>query len=130
MRAMRPKSRGVLGVPKRSRTLTLTLIAILVVTITLLLLFRSLAKPVSCVTGLRVTRRKYLTTGTARIACGAGSVKRHGVRPSVCPSMGRQQQAQVCCSERAARTGDIDRLLQQRRAAGGRMRAVPRCQRT
>ena len=52
------------------------------------------------------------------------------VRPSVCPSIGHQQGLLLW----AGRAGDIDRLLHGRRSAaalcGGRMRAVPRCQRT
>jgi len=53
-------------------------------------------------------------------------MKRYGVRPtvhpSVCPSMGIQQQT-LCCrfaavGQAGRQAGDIDRLLQQRRAAG------------
>ena len=57
--------------------------------------------------------------GTARIACRAGSVKRYGVCPSVCPRMGPQQQtAAVGLLLLVRRAGDIYRLLQQRRAVG------------
>jgi len=35
--------------------------------------------------------------GTARIVCGAGSMKRRGVRPSVCLSMGPRPQEQMRC---------------------------------
>ena len=56
--------------------------------------------------------------GTARIVCGARSMKRYGVRLSV--------PAWACCSKpaaadlllRARKAEVIDRLLQQRRAAG------------
>ena len=63
--------------------------------------------------------------GTARIVCEAGSMKRYGVRssfcPSVCPSMSQQQQTRCCrfaAVGPAAGDTSIDRLLQQRRAAG------------
>jgi len=51
-------------------------------------------------------------------------MKRYGVRSSLRSSMGPQQQMW------ARRAGDVDRLLQQHRAAGECGRAVPRCQRT
>ena len=55
--------------------------------------------------------------GNAGIVCGAGSMNRYGVRPSVCLS---HMPAAAACGGFAAvdsAVGDIDRLLQQRRAA-------------
>jgi len=51
--------------------------------------------------------------GTARIGCTEGFMKRYGVLPSVCPSVG------VRLLLWASRAGDIDRLVQQRRANAG-----------
>ena len=52
---------------------------------------------------VRVTFSQFVTLrsaclfiGTARIVCGSGSMKRHGVCPFVCPSMGPQQQTRCC----------------------------------
>jgi len=52
---------------------------------------------------VRVTFSQFVTLrsaclfiGTARILCGSGSMKRHGVCPFVCPSMGPQQQTRCC----------------------------------
>jgi len=65
---------------------------------------------------------------TVRIVCGAGSMKRYGVRPSVrpfvcpsvCPSMGPQQQTPCCSLLLWTRWAvNIDRLLQQRRVNAG-----------
>ena len=50
-------------------------------------------------------------------------MKRYGVRPSLCPSVG---QTEACLLSWARRSGDICRLLQQQLAASGRMREVPR----
>jgi len=52
--------------------------------------------------------------------------------PSVCPSVfpiRPLQQPAAGLLLWARQVGHIDRLLQQRRACGGRMRAVPRCER-
>ena len=51
--------------------------------------------------------------GTSRIGCTEGFMKRYGVLPSVCPSVG------VRLLLWARRAGDIDRLVQQRRANAG-----------
>ena len=51
---------------------------------------------------------------TARVICGAGSMKRYGVRPSVCPVRPVQERLLLG----ARRVGDIDRLLPKQRAAG------------
>ena len=51
-----------------------------------------------------------------------------GVRLSVCPSMGRVS-SRVCLYV-VQPAGDIDRLLHGAQQRDGRMRAVPRCQRT
>jgi len=63
------------------------------------------------------------------IKSGAGSIKRYGVRlfvclcvrPSVCPSVGPQQQTRCCRFTGVGPAGkkNIDRLLQQRRANAG-----------
>ena len=62
---------------------------------------------------------------TASVVCGAGSVKRYGVRPSV--RLPVPEWAHNCSSKPvpaaglllwARRAGDVDLLLQQRRAAG------------
>jgi len=66
-------------------------------------------------------------------ACGAGSVKRYGVCPSVCPSfcpsMGPQQHTRCC---RFAVVGPVDRIEISIDCCSSsrRTRAVPRCQRT
>ena len=63
--------------------------------------------------------------GTVRIVSGEVSTKRYGVRPSVspsaCPRMTGPQQQTHCCrfAAVARRAGDIDPLLQQRRANAG-----------
>jgi len=73
-------------------------------------------------------KRYVLRTGTARIACGAGSTKRYGVRPSVCPSMGPQQQTRCC---RFAAVGPAGRRYTIGCCSSdGRMRVVAHCQRT
>jgi len=51
----------------------------------------------------------YLFVDSARIACGAGSMKRSNVRPSVCPSLSHRWPAGLLLS--APRAEDIDRLL-------------------
>ena len=64
-----------------------------------------------------------------RIGCGAGSMKRFDVRPSVHMSV----PAWVTAGNFAAVTGpaeDIDRLLHGAQLQRGVRRAVPRCQRT
>jgi len=66
-----------------------------------------------------------LFIGTGRVVYGAGSMKRCGVRLSVCPSVRPSLPARARNSKpaaarlllRARRMGDIDRQLQQRRAA-------------
>jgi len=69
--------------------------------------------------------------GTARVVCGAGFMKRHGVRPSVPAWVHTSKPAAAglllwartcssgisCCG--AARAWDIDQLLRQRRANAG-----------
>jgi len=74
--------------------------------------------------------------GTARIVCGAGSMKRRGVRPSVrpfvCPIMDPRPQQQVRCVRFVA-VGPSGRRCRSPAAAAacdGRMRAVLRRQRT
>jgi len=54
------------------------------------------------------------------------------VRPSVCLSVPAWAQQTRCCKFAAVgpARGDVDRLLQQPRAAGWQLWAVPRCQRT
>ena len=54
----------------------------------------------------------------ARKVCGAGFMKRHGVRPSVPAWAYSCRPAAAGLLLWARRAGDIDRLLQQRRAAG------------
>jgi len=72
--------------------------------------------------------------GTARIVCGAGSMKRYGVRTSVCTST--QQQTRCCrfaavgCCGPGGQEISIDCCTagaQPAAACGGRMRAVPLC---
>jgi len=58
----------------------------------------------------------YSLIGNAGIVCEAGSMNRYGVRPSVCPICPLQQRA-VGFAAVGPVAGDIDRLLQQRRAA-------------
>jgi len=61
--------------------------------------------------------------------CRPGSIKWHGVRPSVCLSQHGPTAAnpllQVCCCEPGGQAISIDCC-----SSGGQMRAVPRCQRT
>ena len=56
--------------------------------------------------------------GTARIVCGARSMKRYGVRLSVPAWACSGKPAAADLLLRARKTGVIDRLLQQRRVAG------------
>ena len=68
--------------------------------------------------------------GTARILCGAWSMKRYRVRLSVSLSVrlsqhGPHSMQQVCCCGPGGQDISIDFC-----SSGGRMRAVPRCQRT
>jgi len=74
--------------------------------------------------------------GTARIVCGAGSMKRYGVRTSVCTSRCTQQQTRCCrfaavgCCGPGGQEISIDCCTagaQPAAACGGRMRAVPLC---
>ena len=69
-----------------------------------------------------------LFINTARIVCGAGSVKRYGVCPSVRPSVPAWAHSTKPAAAGlllwARRAGDIDRWLQQRRAAGLLLGAV------
>jgi len=76
--------------------------------------------------GQRETEKQ---TGIVR---GAGSMKQYGVRPSVrksvCPSTDPQQQTRCC---RFAAVGPAGtRYRSTDCCSGGRMRAVPRCQRS
>jgi len=68
--------------------------------------------------------------GRARIVWGAGSMKRYGVRLSVCPSMDAQQRTRSCRFAAVGPAGRRYRSIAAASACGGRMRAVPRCQRT
>ena len=72
--------------------------------------------------------QRYCTKfiGTACVVCGARSMKRYNVRPFVCPSSSSKPAAAGLLLW-ARRAGDVDGLLE---TCGGRMRAVPRCQRT
>ena len=63
--------------------------------------------------------------GTARIVCGTGSTQLSGIRLSVCP-LRLLRAAAAGLLLWARRAGDIGRFL----SSGGRMRAVPCCQRT
>ena len=74
--------------------------------------------------------------GTAHIVCGAGSMKRYGVRTSVCTSRCTQQQTRCCrfaavgCCGPGGQEISIDCCTagaQPEAACGGRMRAVPLC---
>ena len=74
---------------------------------------------------VKFTKFEFGIFGTARIACGAGSMKRYGDRPSVClsvPSGRRTPLLQVCCCGLGGQ--DINRLLQQRRAICGQCHVV------
>ena len=62
-----------------------------------------------------VVRLLWAYTGTARIVCGAGSI-RYDVRLSVPAWAPSSKPAAAGLLLRARRAGDIDRLLQQRRA--------------
>ena len=73
----------------------------------------------------RIRNDANIIDDTASIVCGAESMKRHGVRPSVCPSTGPQQQTR--CRRFAAVDISIDCCSS---GGGGRTRAVPRYQRT
>jgi len=66
---------------------------------------------------------RLLLIGITHVVCGAGSMKRHGVRPSVCVSS--NPLLQVCCCGPGGQEIAIDSC-----SSGVRMRAVPRCQRT
>ena len=78
---------------------------------------------------VKFTKFEFGIFGTARIACGAGSMKRYGDRPSVCLSV---------CPIRPPHAAAAGLLLWAWRAgyqptataAAGDMRAVPCCQRT
>jgi len=63
-----------------------------------------------------------------------GSMQLSGVRPSVCPSTGPQQQTRCCRFAAVGPAGRRYRLIAAAAACGGgnhpRMRAVTRCQRT
>jgi len=75
----------------------------------------------------------FSVSDTACLVGGAGSMKQYVVCPSVCPSMSPQQQTRCC---RLAAVGPAGRRYRSiaawpaLRSSGGRMRAVPRCQRT
>ena len=66
-------------------------------------------------------------------ACGAGSVKRYGVCPSVCPSfcpsMGPQQHTR-CCRFAVVGPVSVFEISIDCCSSSRRTRAVPRCQRT
>ena len=47
---------------------------------------RLVVRGVFCLNLVSLASKTVVTAvGTSRIACGAGSMQRHGVRPSVCP---------------------------------------------
>jgi len=71
---------------------------------------------------LRSGNKCFAIIGTAHVVIGAGSMRRYGVRPSVRQSLPARAHSSKPAAAGlllwARRAGDIDRLLQQRRAPG------------
>ena len=73
---------------------------------------------ISCIlTQFCISTASYHLIGTVHILCGAGFMKQYSVRPSVCPSMGPQQQTR--CYRFAAVGRRCRCIVQQRRANVG-----------
>ena len=83
---------------------------------------------------LRSGNKCFAIIGTAHVVIGAGSMRRYGVRPSVCPSVppsvGPQQQTRCCRFAAVGPAGRRYRSTVAAAAGAGQKRAVPRCQRT
>jgi len=69
--------------------------------------------------GFGVLLYHCIVVGTARIVCGAGSMKQYGVRPSVPAWAHSSKSSAAGLLLWAQQAEDIDRLLQQRWADAG-----------
>jgi len=97
---------------------------------------KELSNRMRCVVNVSGHYNLQYVVGTAHIVCGAGSMKRYGVRTSVCTSRCTQQQTRCCrfaavgCCGPGGQEISIDCCTagaQPEAACGGRMRAVPLC---